>query len=128
MVTTPITLMMARCGLSQREAAMVLDVRLDTIKSWCSGRNPTPLNVLTELRALYGRIDSAAKKIVEGYRQRGEKRAIIFGIASSDKDAQEIGWPCAGAYAAMIGLVIASIDNSVHIMSASSLARKDVTE
>lgn len=32
-------------GLSQREAALFFDVREDTVKSWCAGRNNPPQGV-----------------------------------------------------------------------------------
>ena len=37
-MTSVYDLLRQRCGLSQQEAADVHSTRLDTIKSWCSGR------------------------------------------------------------------------------------------
>lgn len=45
-----------RLGLSLAEAAVLHDVRLDTVKSWSSGRNPTPAGVWDELRAYEDRL------------------------------------------------------------------------
>lgn len=42
---------LARLGLSQSEAADLHGVRLDTVKSWSSGRNPVPDRIFDELRA-----------------------------------------------------------------------------
>lgn len=40
-------------GLSQVEAADFLGVRLDTVKSWSSGRRKAPIGAFRELSALY---------------------------------------------------------------------------
>lgn len=48
------------CGLSQREAAEVLDVSIDTVKSWCSGRANPPLGVWRFLALLFRQIERAA--------------------------------------------------------------------
>lgn len=57
---TPFALLLDRCGLSHREAAAYLSVRLDTVRSWSLGRNRTPPGVIEELRLLYRRIELAA--------------------------------------------------------------------
>jgi len=43
----------AICGLNQTEAANFFDVRLDTVKSWCAGRNQVPDGVWEQLSELY---------------------------------------------------------------------------
>ena len=48
------------CGLSQQQAADFFDVRLDTLKSWSSGRNPAPAGVWAMLADLWRRIEDAA--------------------------------------------------------------------
>lgn len=48
------------CGLSQQEAADFLGVRLDTVKSWSSGRNPVPSGVWIMVADLWGRIEDSA--------------------------------------------------------------------
>lgn len=48
------------CGLSQQEAADYIDVRLDTVKSWSSGRGNPPEGVWRTLADLYRRIEDAA--------------------------------------------------------------------
>src|SRR5271154_5899212 len=62
---TPFAVLAERCGLSQREAAEFLKVRLDTIKSWCAGRNVAKPAVLAELRALYANIQAAADELAQ---------------------------------------------------------------
>src|SRR6202040_2016071 len=63
MPATPFAVLAERCGLSQREAAEFLKVRLDTVKSWSAGRNAAKPAVLAELRALYGDIQAAAENL-----------------------------------------------------------------
>lgn len=48
------------CGLSQQEAADFLDTRLDTVKSWCTDRNPPPIGVWKLLASLFEQIQDAA--------------------------------------------------------------------
>jgi hypothetical protein len=45
-----------------------LKVRLDTVKSWCAGRNVAKPAVLAELRVLYANIQAAADKLVQDTR------------------------------------------------------------
>ena len=40
-----------QCGVSQKGASLLLDVRYDTVKSWYYGRNPVPDGVIADLRA-----------------------------------------------------------------------------
>lgn len=39
-----------QCGVSQKGASLLLDVRYDTVKSWYYGRNPVPAGVIADLR------------------------------------------------------------------------------
>lgn len=48
------------CGLSQSEAAELLGVRLDTVKSWSAGRNAPPEGVWVMLADLFEQIQDAA--------------------------------------------------------------------
>lgn len=82
-MSTPFLLLLKRCGLSQHEAADYLNVRLDTVKSWSTGRNTAKPEILAELRKLYRLICKKA----EGLR----------------------GLPCIGAYSAALGMAIAAM-------------------
>lgn len=53
------------CGLSQQEAADLFDVRLDTVKSWCAGRNNPPGAVWQMLAGLFEQIQDAADGAAE---------------------------------------------------------------
>lgn len=48
------------CGLSQSEAAEFLEVSIDTVKSWCSGRANPPLGVWRLMASLFEQVQDAA--------------------------------------------------------------------
>jgi transcriptional regulator with XRE-family HTH domain len=56
---------LGRYGLSQREAAEYLDVSLDTIKSWCSGRRPVPPGIWGEILALHNQVQAAIDELLK---------------------------------------------------------------
>jgi plasmid maintenance system antidote protein VapI len=120
---TPFAVLAERCGLSQREAAEFLKVRIDTIKSWCAGRNVAKPNVLAELRELYAKIQAAADKLaqdnerlLEQQRERKiQQRAIVFGLAETDDVARAYGFPSQGPYMAAIGLALLRLPDDVAI-------------
>lgn len=119
-MTTPASLLIDRCGLSHREAAAFLGVRLDTVNSWSSGRNPTPAGVIDELRGLYARIEDAAARTLALRAERGDVDAAELGIAGDDAEAQVLGWPCVGAQVAMAGIVAARLDVPVRVVERGS--------
>lgn len=114
-MTSAYDLLRQRCGLSQQEAADLHKVRLDTIKSWCSDRRHAPGGVIDELRRLYEKINAEAVRLVAKASKTDPDLEIELGLAADDAEAQAIGWPCVGAHAAAIGLVIARIRNPVVI-------------
>lgn len=86
-------------------------MRLDTVKSWSSGRNPTPHAVIVELRALYSKIETAAGELLKAAQEltkmHGEAAEIAIEIASNDREARKRGWPCVGAQRAAYGIAAA---------------------
>lgn len=56
---------LAICGLSQKQAADYLDVSLQTVKHWTSGRNRPPEGVWLMLGELFERIQAAADNASE---------------------------------------------------------------
>jgi hypothetical protein len=121
---TPFAVLAERCGLSQREAAEFLKVRIDTVKSWCAGRNVAKPAVLAELRRLYASIQAAGDKLardnerlLELQRERGvEQRGIVFGVAETDDVARAFGFPSQGPYVAAIGLALSRLPDDVAIV------------
>ncbi len=112
---TIFALLCQACGLSHREAAEALRVRLDTVKSWSAGRNRAPEPVLAELAALAAGIETAAAEVlariedleVQARAAGIEKTESELGVAIDDAEAQALGWPCVGAQRACIALVVA---------------------
>jgi hypothetical protein len=122
---TPFALLAERCGLSQREASEFLKVRLDTVKTWCSGRNTPKPAVLAELRSLYADIQAAADNLAQGnerlleqQRERGiQPRGIVFGLAETDDVARAYGFSSLGPYRAAIGLAFLQLPDDVAIIT-----------
>lgn len=110
------------CGLSQREAADFLDVRIDTLKSWGSGRNGAPAGVLAALHELSELQDRAANQVADVWQANGEPDEIEIGLASDDYEAQTLGWPCVGAHMAVIRRVweILPADVTLRVVPRSS--------
>lgn len=112
MPITDYALLLDRCGLSHREAADFHDVRLDTVKSWASGRSRRPDRVIDDLCDLYRKIalaaDQALKAAQELDAKHGQAAEIELGLATTDEEAQTLGWPNVGAQRAVFGLIIAN--------------------
>jgi hypothetical protein len=120
---TAFALLLQRCGLSQREASELLEVRLDTVKSWSSGRNPVRLAIINELRELHRKIELAGQQLaamvqhpIDVQREEsGEAVQLVFGLARSDPEARKLGFPCTGAHAAALGVAIAALPGDVEV-------------
>lgn len=116
---TAFALLIARCGFSHREAADFLSVRLDTVKSWSAGRNRAPAGAIADLRALHAKIERAASEALAVIAEQ-KPEEIELGIVADDHEAQGLGWPCVGAHAAVLGLVVARAGIPVRIVPRGS--------
>lgn len=67
---------LSRLGLSQAEAAALHNVRLDTVKSWSSGRNKVPDGAWEDLRDYEAQIVDRAEHIRELWEEQGEPLQI----------------------------------------------------
>lgn len=110
---TPYRLLLSRVGLSQADAATMHQVRLDTVKSWCAGRNRAPAGVMAELRRLYARQKQAAQEALEAISGFADANTIELGYAVDDAEAQSMGWPCASAQWTSLGMIAASTDRRI---------------
>ena len=110
---TPYRLLLFRVGLSQADAAALHDVRLDTVKSWCAGRNPAPAGVFAELRALYAQQKQAADEALKAIAGFPEVDKVELGYAVDDAEAQTMGWPCASAQWSSLGMIAAGTDRQI---------------
>jgi len=113
---TPYRLLLSRVGLSQADAAALHGVRLDTVKSWCAGRNPAPAGVIAELRALYAFQRRAADEALALAAKAPDGAAIELAYAVDDAEAKALGWPCAAAQHASLGLVVARLGRCVRLV------------
>ena len=116
---TPYALLLDRCGLSHGEAADFHAVHPDTPRKWAVGRSRVPAGAIAELRALYARIEAAAVEAldqIEALAAEGAPDRVELALASDDTEAQALGWPCVGAQAAMLGLVVACMAGDVAIV------------
>lgn len=119
-MTTLAALLIDRCGLSQREAADVLAVSINTVKSWMAGRASPRPGVIAELRTLYATIERAAGEALAVIAANPDAGEIELGLASDDDEARGLGWPCVGAQAAMLGLVAARCGRPVRVVPRGS--------
>lgn len=110
---TPYRLLLSRVGLSQADATTMHQVRLDTVKSWCAGRNRAPAGVMAELRGLYARQKQAAQEALEAISGFADVNTIELGYAVDDAEAQSMGWPCASAQWTSLGMIAAGTDRHI---------------
>ena len=110
---TPVALLIGLAGLSHREAAEFLEVRLDTVQSWHRSARPNKASpgVIAELAALIAHqeraADAALQQIAEITESHGPPQAIDLGYPADDHEAQALGFPCVGAWEAMAARVVA---------------------
>lgn len=126
---TAFGLMLDRCGLSQREAASLLGVRLDTIKGWGIGRSAVPHGALQEMRRLYACQRRAASEALDVIAKHHLAQDVIeLSMSADDYEAQQLGWPCCGAHGAVLGMVIADTDAAIRIVPRGSTAATAAAE
>ena len=90
----------AICGLSQSEAATFLDVSLQTVKHWSSGRNRVPGGVWEMLADLFQRVQDAADHAADAMSLNGiDPRA--YGSIQADTGADPLPGHAAGVAGAM---------------------------
>ena len=108
-------------GISHREGAEFLDVRLDTVKSWAVGRNPAPPGALGEMKGLIAMQERAAREALAMIeREAVDMIEIEIGYPADDNEALALGWPCVGAWAAMAARVVASSERPVRLVPRGS--------
>lgn len=56
---------LSRLGLTQSEAAALHEVRIDTVKSWCAGRNRVPPGAWIDLREHEAQIVELSEELRE---------------------------------------------------------------
>lgn len=88
----------------------MVKVRIDTVKSWSSGRNHCPTSVLAELADLHDRIEEAADAAMSDILYAVPRpESVEIGLASDDAEARSIGWPCVGVHRMLLGCVASGL-------------------
>lgn len=116
---TPFAILVQLAGLSQRDAASFLNLSPSSIDKMARGVRSTPDGVLSELRNLIEKQEGAAERALELIEEQGADR-IEIGYPSDDYEAQTLGWPCVGAWAAMTARVMAGTDAPVVLVPRGS--------
>lgn len=116
-MTTELRLALAACGLSQRQAAEFLGVRLDSVERALRGRDRTPPGWLAELRRLHARQRQAAQQAYAIWQQH-QPDQLELSIASDDAEAQAppLGWPCQAAQLAAYRMLWEMLPPDVRII------------
>lgn len=101
-------LLVGLCGLTLRETAIFVGAGSDTVRSWSSGRNRCPENVISKLRELSARQERAARRVLHQVaRLETRPEAIVLYHPLDDEQARTIDWPCVNAWSAMAARVVA---------------------
>jgi len=104
-MTSQFKLLKDLVGLSNQEAADFLDARIDTVKSWSSGRHDPPPAVLSELLTLWDQmqitVDDTIKTVERLAKKVGSDQTITLEIDG--------GWPCQGVKDRIVAQVIAEL-------------------
>lgn len=120
-MTSVYDMLRRRCGLSQQEAADLRGVRLDSVKSWCSGRREAPAEAveqLRELEATIARAGAAYARLVKAKATVVEETGLpLFCVAEplDERQARAFGWPTSSACWAAVAAAIALLPRG-HIM------------
>jgi transcriptional regulator with XRE-family HTH domain len=117
-MTTNFSRLLKLTGLSTAEAARYLGVSHDTVKSWSSGRNPTPDPVIDALRELWLTIEQKAAELMTGVTTQ-----IELSEPETDREAQdELQLPSVSAFNTSVALVVAKSDIRVVVVPRDSMA------
>lgn len=116
---TPFSILRQACGLSQREAAELLGVRLPTVKQWDTTRQ-APDGAIADLRGLYATIRRAADEAFDSMRQVPIGAEIEIGYPADDHEARALGFPCVGAWRAMCGTAVARLPHRIVLVPRGS--------
>jgi hypothetical protein len=84
-----------------------------------------PPGVWEQLRALYHQIERTAAETLQSIYSVAVQLApdvIELGLASTDEEARSLGWPCVGAHAALLGLVVVRCHHPCVIVPRGSTA------
>lgn len=117
---TPFALLCQACGLSQREAADLLNVSPSSVDKMSRGIRSAPEGVLAELRSLHAAIRRASEEAFQALSSAPVGMEIEIGYPADDHEAQALGFPCVGAWRAMCAGAIARVPHRVVLVPRGS--------
>ena len=94
-------------GLSRTEAADFLDVRPDTVNSWCTGRRTPPAGAWDDLRALYALQQRAVDEALDVIESQ-DSPPTELALNSAGQRGRD--WPSTGAHRAALATIALSVD------------------
>lgn len=106
-----VKVMLARCGLSQTDAADFVEKDARMVRRWISGELPMPVALWQLLVDLCARQDRAAEVEIEKLKVSSKKsgdrpiQSLIMLVRTQD-EARWRGWPCVGAYVAVVRRIV----------------------
>lgn len=104
------------CGISQADAAdFVHEVRLDTVKSWCSDRRQAPQWAINQLQSLSRRIRRAGEIFAGQIQQIPPEYSLQIGLPSDDDDARAHGFPSTSVALHAIAIAISLLPDDAEI-------------
>jgi hypothetical protein len=85
-------------------------------------------DAVAALRALYRRIDLAAREALVIISAQPQDAVVEIGLAADDYEAQQLGWPCASVHEAVLGVVVALASGQVRIVPRGSTSATAAAE
>ena len=99
-------LLLQSSGLSLREAAELLNSRIDTIKSWSSGRNNAPDGVLYEMSEIIDNLEDQAFNVYNHIKNHPSAERYEIGYCADDEEARSLGFKCKSLHDAALRRVL----------------------
>lgn len=106
---TPFALLLRLSCMSQREAADFLGVSPSSIDKMSRGARPAPEGVIEQMRDLIELQVTTAEKHAAHILPLDIDQ-IELGYPADDHEAQDLGFPCVGAWAGMAAQIVAALD------------------
>lgn len=108
---TPFAALLSLSGLSQREAATLLDISPSSVDKMARGVRSTPDGAIRDLASLIGQQEAAARQALDHIARlmtgSHPPDRIELGYPADDHEAQGLGLPTVSAWRAMAARVIA---------------------
>ena len=102
------------CGLSSQDVASLFEVRLDTARSWITGRRAVPNEALDGIIDLWNDLVERADVVVTEMERLseslgGDPEAVEIGVPSTVEEAQELGLPTPSCWETIGAIAMADL-------------------